>query len=403
MTVGVLFINTGTADEPTVDAVAAYLREFLMDPAIIGAPKFIRTLIVNHVVRNRPRRTVSNYQQFWTPEGSPFVITSKEQVRLLEEALSGRFEGELRVVLAMRYGNPSIRDGLRDLYLNGCDELVLFPAYPQMVNVCAGTCFKRAREVLSEMERECGWRPRVVEVPHFYQSASYRRALAEQVAAHWTYTDGSKLLVSYHSTLMADIEAGDPYRDQAEETACNLAYDLAIPLEDVKVCYQSRFDSRKWLQPFTESTVLALADQGVKDLAILCPIFVADNLETSLEIDRDLRKVFLEAAGEGSTFTYIPALNDAPGLIEACVDAISGAMKRGELELGGRCGGVGDDGCDDDEGEGDFSTGGSANALAGGAGRTGAGGAGRTGAGRTGACDGVSADSTIPMGLHHLK
>ena len=326
MTVGVLFINTGTVDEPTVEAVAAYLREFLMDPAIIGAPRFIRTLIVNHIIRNRPQRTVANYQQFWTPEGSPFMIVSKEQARLLEEALSGRFEGEVHVVLAMRYGNPSIRDGLRELYLRGCDELVLFPAYPQMVNVCTGTCFKRAHEVLGEMERECGWRPRVLEVPHFYQIASYRRALAEQVAAHWTYGSGSKLLVSYHSTLMADIEAGDPYRDQAEETACNLASDLAIPMEDVKVCYQSRFDSRKWLQPFTESMVLALAEQGVKDLAILCPIFVADNMETCLEIDRDLRKAFLGVAGEGATFTYIPALNDAPGLIEACADTICDVM-----------------------------------------------------------------------------
>ena len=132
--------------------------------------------------------------------------------------------------------------------------------------------------------------------------------------------------MSCHSTLLADIEAGDPYREQVEATRDFLAEALGIPEQDALTCYQSRFDNRKWLQPLTEPTVVALAEQGVRDICVVCPIFTAENTETAIEVDRDLRATFMEHAGEGARFTYVHALNDAPGLIGALADAVQDAL-----------------------------------------------------------------------------
>lgn len=316
-------MNTGTADAPSVEAVGAYLGEFLMDPAIIGAPKLIRKLIVKHIVRNRPARTVANYQEFWTPEGSPFIIGSRLQAQRLEEELGKRLGAQnVKVELGMRYGNPSTAGALESLRSAGCDSLIILPSYPQEVNVCAGTCIRHAHEELDHMD----WHPQVVEVPSFHKLPSYRKALAAQVDAEWQHRKGAKLIVSYHSTMLADIEAGDPYRDQTLETAHSLAQDLSVPEEDLVVSYQSRFDSRKWLQPFTEPTVRELARKGVKDICIVCPIFTVDNMETSLEVNRDLRKIFLEEAGAGASFTYVPALGAGDGIIATLADACQKAL-----------------------------------------------------------------------------
>lgn len=322
-------MNTGTADEPTITAVRNYLREFLMDPAIIGAPKFIRKRIVNHIVRRRPERTVANYEAFWTPQGSPFIIDSYKQAKRLEVELSGRLTGEVQVELAMRYGNPSVLDGLNALRVAGCEQVVVLPSYPQEVNVCAGTCIKHAHDALDSMGARYDWHPQVFDAHYFYDLPSYREALAKQVAAHWQHSEGSKLIVSFHSTMLADIEAGDPYRDQTQQTARNLAEDLGVPAEDVLVSYQSRFDSRKWLQPFTEPTVRGLAEQGVRDVCVVCPIFTVDNMETSLEVNRDLRAMFMEATGADARFTYVPALGASAGVVKALADAAQKALSGG--------------------------------------------------------------------------
>lgn len=325
MKVGVLLMNTGTADEPTVEAVARYLGEFLMDPAIISAPVFVRKPLVRHICASRPQRTVENYKAFWTPDGSPFMITSREQRDALAAELQTRGHAEVRVALAMRYGNPSIASGLEELREAGCERVVLLPCYPFQVNVCAGTCLNEARKVLRGLSRH-GWKPEVVEVPSFCEQKAWQDALVESVRQVWQYKPGSKLLVSCHSTLLADIEHGDPYRDQIEACRDMLAHALGVPAEDALTCYQSRFDSRKWLQPFTEPCVLELAAQGVRDICILCPIFTAENMETALEVDRDLRASYLAAAGADASFTYVHTLNAAPGLIAALADAVEQAL-----------------------------------------------------------------------------
>lgn len=333
MKTGVLLMNTGTADEPTIPAVRAYLYEFLMDPAIIGAPEFVRKLIVKHIVRNRPQRTVKNYEAFWKPEGSPFVSGCYRQAGALEAELNARNDDGVEVAVAMRYGSPSVLDGLHELRVAGCERVVVLPSYPQQVNVCAGTCFKKVREVLGKLGGQYGWHPELVEVPYFYDQRAYRLALARQVARCWRYSEGARLVVSFHSTLLADIEAGDPYKEQTEMTAAMLAADLRIPSDAVSVSYQSRFDNRKWLQPLTEPSVLDMARSGVKDVCVVCPGFTVDNMETVLEVSRDLRKAYMDAARREASFTYVPALCDDEGLVQAMADAIERALAGG-FEVG---------------------------------------------------------------------
>lgn len=335
MKTGVLLMNTGTADEPTIAAIRAYLSEFLMDPAIIGAPEFIRKHIVNHICRNRPKRTLANYEAFWTPEGSPFTIGCYKQADALQTELRERWGEGAQVALAMRYGTPSVLDGLHELRVAGCEHIVVLPSYPQQVRVCAGTCFARVRAVLDKLGSRYDWYPEVFEVPYFYDQHRYRVALAKQVASVWRYQPGSRLVVSFHSTLLADIEAGDPYREQAEMTAAYLAADLRVPNEAVSVSYQSRFDSRKWLQPFTEPAVVEMASSGVRDLCVVCPGFTVDNMETVLEVSRDLRATYMEAAGRDACFTYVPALGDSAGLVAALADAVDKALAGG-FETSGR-------------------------------------------------------------------
>ena len=341
MTIGVMLINTGTPDAPTIEAIKPYLSEFLMDPYIIGAPYPIRKAIVSHIVSKRPEHTVENYRAFWTPAGSPFLLTSKQQAHLLQEALDSSSENRsYHVELAMRYGNPSISSGLEALRQEDCTDIVLLPLYPQNVKVCAGSCFKEARKQLKKLGKQ-GWNPRIHEIQNFHDIPTYRNALSEQINRSWSHTPGSKLIVSFHSTLLSDIKKDPTYLNQCRQTREWIANDLGLPSQDVILSFQSRFDSRAWLSPFTEQVVKDQLDQGASDICVVCPGFVADNTETTIEINRDLRNYVEnasafcgktehgEAASNSSerraTFTYVPALGCNPGLIEALRTAVTNA------------------------------------------------------------------------------
>lgn len=327
MTTGVLLINTGTPEQPTEQAIRPYLREFLMDPAIIGAPYLIRKALVSRIVATRPQKTAPKYQAFWTKQGSPFMLTSREQARALAAALGPGFE----VRLAMRYGKPSIAAGLEQLRAAGCTTVVLVPLYPQNVNVCAGTCFTEAQRQLDRLAKD-GWQPCVVQVPSFHDQPAYRQALAEQVRSAWKPQPGAKLLVSFHSTLLRQIKRNPTYLHQTTQTKDWLAQDLGLDPASVLLSFQSRFDNRKWLQPFTDRTLRDLAASKTTNVCVVCPGFVTDNLETRIEVDQELRAMFTQAAcaaGADPTqvrFTYANALGAHPGLIQALVGAIRNAL-----------------------------------------------------------------------------
>lgn len=344
---GILLINTGTPDAPTIEAIKPYLSEFLMDPYIIGAPYLIRKAIVAHAVAMRPKRTVKNYRAFWTPDGSPFMLTSMQQKKSLQELIDKKQTSNTHdsffVELAMRYGNPSIAAGLDSLRKKQCDDVILLPLYPQYVKVCAETCFKEAEAQLKEQKKKNNWHPRVRKIQSFHHIAAYRRALAEQVTANWTYKPGSKLIVSFHSTLLSDIKKDETYLLQCTQTKDWLANDLHIPHDDVLLAFQSRFDSRAWLSPFTEQMIHDQIAQGITDICVVCPGFVTDNLETLIEVNRDMRANTEKAptfwhihddrmsimanASRQIAFTYVPALGCNPALLETLYQAIEDALQ----------------------------------------------------------------------------
>lgn len=328
--VGVLLINTGTPDNPDEESIRRFLEEMLSDPALISVPLFIWKRVLKHfILPNRPKKTVGLYRKMWGESGSIFMNASKVQRTALEAELRRRSfsGGDVQVALAMRYGNPSISSQLARLCQSGCEELVVVPLYPQYANVCAGTCFSEFDRCLRALRDE-GCSPVVHKVGQFYDQPAYREALAALVKRHWTYQPGSKLVVSFHSTVMKDIDAGDPYREQTRETARRLASDLGVADEDWVVSYQSRFDSRKWLQPFTADVLEHMGTLGVADVCVVCPGFVAENIESKVEAGEQLRDEFLKRAVSDAHYTYVPTLDDDLGLITALADAIEQTTNR---------------------------------------------------------------------------
>lgn len=326
--IGVLLINTGTPENPDEESVRRFLEEMLSDSTLISVPPFIWKRVLKYfILPKRPKKTVSLYRKMWTECGSLFMKISRKQQAALQRELRSRSEGGERfeVCLAMRYGTPNIESQVKRLRELGCTTIVVVPFYPQYVNVCAGTCLAEFRRCVKAYA-DGGWNPAIIEIDHFHDQPAYARALSQSVRRRWSYKPNSKLVVSFHSTLMADIEAGDPYREQTHETANELARSLGVPEEDVMVSYQSRFDSRKWLQPFTSDVLEQTAVMGVEDVCVVCPGFVAENIESKLEAGEQLRDLFLEKAAPGAQYTYVPTLDDDPGLIVALADVVGQAL-----------------------------------------------------------------------------
>lgn len=297
---GVLLVNLGTPSAPTAPAIRAFLREFLLDRAVVKIPRLIWwPLLFGVILPFRPRKLVHKYQSVWTPEGSPLLAISRQQRTALQAALP-----DCRVALAMRYGEPAIAQGLRELA--GADPLILLPLYPQYSGTTTGTTF-------SALER---LRPGFKGITDYHADPAYIAALAQSVRAHWSaHGRGEKLLMSFHGLPQRFVDEGDPYARQCETTARLLADALQLQPREWQRSYQSRLGRAQWLQPYTEATVRSLAQQDVKSLDVICPGFAADCLETLEEIALQTRDAFISAGGK--QLRYIPALNDQPAHIAA--------------------------------------------------------------------------------------
>ncbi|MGE5639405.1 MAG: ferrochelatase [Clostridia bacterium] len=283
----VLLVNLGTPSAPTPEAVRAYLREFLSDPRVVELPRFAWLPILHGIVlRTRPAKSAEKYRLVWTPEGSPLAVHTARQASLL----SARY--------AMRYGAPSIGEVLRKMK----DPLVV-PLYPQY----SKSTTESVIDVLPKGTRV---------VRDFHDDPGYVRALAASVRAHWAeHGRGELLLMSFHGLPQRAVDRGDPYQRQCLRTAELLAAALGLPPAGYRVTFQSRFGAAKWLQPYTEPTLIELARSGVRRIDVMCPGFVSDCLETLEEINIGAREAFLHAGGEA--FRYIPCLNELPEWIEA--------------------------------------------------------------------------------------
>ncbi len=306
--VGVLLANLGTPDAPDTPSLRRYLREFLLDPRVIELPRLLWWTILHlAVLPTRPAKSAALYRKVWTKEGSPLLVISRRQAAALQEVLRQEVGNPLHVALAMRYGNPSVRAGLRELEEKGCRRILILPLYPQYAGVTIGSTFDAVADELK------GWRwvPEIHTVNGYYDDPAYIRCLAASVREAWTDGGpGEKLLFSFHGIPQRYFDAGDPYFCQCHKLARLAAEELGLPRERWEVSFQSLFGKEEWLKPYTDKTVAAMARYGVRSIDVLCPGFSADCLETLEEMDEQNREIFLQAGGE--RFRYIPCLNDRP-------------------------------------------------------------------------------------------
>lgn len=309
---GVLLTNLGTPDAPTPDAVRRYLGEFLADPRVVELPRALwRPILHGVVLRTRPKRSAAAYAKIWTDAGSPLLAIAKRQTERLQAALDRALPGPVRVQLAMRYGQPSIRAGMQALAEAGARRILVFPLYPQYSASTGGSTMDAVNRVLSEWR----WLPEIRSIMQYHDDPGYIEALAASVRAYWVeHGRSERLLMSFHGLPKRYLLAGDPYHCQCHKTGRLLAAALGLGDGDWQVTFQSRFGRAPWLQPYTDVTVRALGALGVKQLDVICPGFSADCLETLEEISLQNAGFFREAGGE--TLHYVPALNDTDGHID---------------------------------------------------------------------------------------
>lgn len=339
---GLLLINLGTPDEPTAPAVRKYLREFLGDPRVLDMNGVGRKLLLELVILpTRPAKSAAAYKTIWDPErGSPLLYHSRD----LTAAVAAKLGGEWQVELAMRYGSPSLAEGLQKLVAAHCDRIVVLPLFPQYASSSTGTAVARVMELAGG-----AWTvPPLDFVPAFFDDPGFLTAFAAVGKPVLADAKPDHVLFSFHGLPVRQITKTDPkagtpgahcfakntccdslttanancYRAQSYATARSIAKRLELPSDKYTVCFQSRLGKTPWIQPYTDVVIDELAKKGIKRLAVFCPAFVADCLETVEEIGIRAHEQWKAAGGE--ELVLVPSLNATP----AWVDAVAAIAQR---------------------------------------------------------------------------
>jgi len=327
---GVLLAQLGTPASPATGDVRRYLREFLSDPRVIDLPAPARWLLVNAVIAPfRAPKSARAYQAIWTPKGSPLLVHSRAFADALQRELGASF----RVALGMRYGAPPLAGALAELCDAGVSRIVVFPQYPQRAESSTGTALAAIRAAAEKRDGT----PPLSFVPPFFAETGFVDAVA--AAARPALALGvDHVLFSYHGLPERHVRAADPthahclmsasccdappdavlascYRAQCFATTRAVARALALSDERVTTAFQSRLGRDPWIRPWSDAELPKLAARGVKRLALLCPSFVADCLETLEEVGIRARAQW-QALG-GSELALAPCVNDSPAWVRA--------------------------------------------------------------------------------------
>jgi len=304
-----LIVNTGTPDRPEVSAVRKFLSEFLNDKRVIDLPWILRKILVNLIiVPFRASRSTRLYRKVWTVNGSPLLVN----LNVLAAELSKRLKDKFQVYGAMRYGNPSLKGILRELKDNPPEKIVVFPLYPHYASSTTGSV---SELIMNEIQT---WStiPEIIFSGQFYSNPYYVNALLNQIKK---YDPGNfdHILFSYHGLPLSHIQRIHPgqtcssckcdeyfpdngtfcYRATCYETTRILAKDLGLSEKKFSTSFQSRL-SKNWLGPVTDDTIIKLAGEGVKKILVVAPSFVADCLETIVEINEEYQILFKKEGGE---------------------------------------------------------------------------------------------------------
>ena len=299
--IGVLLINLGTPDAPDAHSVRRYLGEFLSDRRVVEIPPIAWQPILRGIILNsRPKKSAHAYAQIWRDDGSPLAAFTRAQAA----ALAGAFGDDVMVDWAMRYGRPAIGERLAALKAAGCERILLAPLYPQYCAATTATANDKAFAALAAMR----WQPAIRTLPPYHDDPAYIDALKRSVEAGLAALDFAPeaLLTSFHGMPQRTLDLGDPYHCHCRKTARLLGDALG---REVIVTFQSRFGRAKWLEPATDTVLMALPGKGTKRVAVVAPGFSVDCLETLEELAIRGREQFLGAGG--TDFAYLPCLNDS--------------------------------------------------------------------------------------------
>lgn len=327
--IGVLLINLGTPEAATVSAVRRYLREFLSDPYVIDIPVIARWILLNaYILPTRTKQSTTAYQQIWTEQGSPLLIHSHALALRLQQQLGEPY----CVALAMRYGKPTIQSAVTQLLNENLDKMIVIPLYPQYAKSTTESSLQNAKKIIRQQHP---YLP-IDTLQDFYHNPHYINAKATLIQTTLKNTSLDKLIFSYHGLperhihnvcqekTNCDLITPCPsmmstnahcYRAQCYATARLIAQKIGLHQNDYLVTFQSRLGKTPWITPYTDLSLNALAQQGLKNIAIVCPSFVSDCLETLEEIDIRAKNQW-QALG-GQAFIRIPCLNASESWVSA--------------------------------------------------------------------------------------
>jgi len=327
---GILLINLGSPKDLELDSIKNYLKEFLSDDLVIDYPKLLQQILVNWIIiPSRYKNTREAYSEIWTENGSPLIYDTL----VLGEKVNAK-SGTL-VEVSMRYQFPSIEEGLKKLKAKGCSEIFVVPLYP---HYAMSTVLTTEREV-KRIESKLGLDLQLNFIGAFYNEGGYISSLSDVINRN-RQKESDYLLFSYHGIPNRHLIKTDPtenhclkvknccdieskakpfcYKAQVLETSKLCAKKLELKDDEWGVSFQSRIGPG-WIQPFTDKELVRLAEEGIKNLDVVCPAFVTDNLETLEEMNIRGRETFLEAGGE--SFNYIPCLNNEDSWVDFLVTA----------------------------------------------------------------------------------
>ena len=323
---GVLLINLGTPDSPSIPDVRKYLREFLMDGRVIDIPFWRRFLLINLIIAPfRAPQSAKGYRELWTKEGSPLKFYGEKLQDLLQQALGGEYQ----VALAMRYQNPSIGSVLAQFKDRGLSRIIAVPLYPQYASASTGSTIEKFMQEIK------GWEvvPSVKIISQFLEHPLFIKAFAVVGRKHMAKAQYDHFIFSYHGLPERQIlkascdhycKLGECcsayhaknrycYRAQCFETTRLLVKELGIKEGQHTVCFQSRLGKTPWIKPYTDEVIKELPGKGIKNVLVFSPSFVADCLETTIEIGKEYKHQF--TALGGARWDLVESLNISPAWI----------------------------------------------------------------------------------------
>ena len=335
---GILLINLGTPDKPERKDVNRYLLQFLTDKRVIDFPWLKRQLLVRGlIVPLRAGNSTNLYKQLWTAEGSPLKYYGER----LTDLVSKRLGGEIPVALGMRYQNPSIEAAIDELISKDVDEVIVFPLFPHYASASTGSAFEEVMRVVSQKQVI----PSMSFIQDYYEQEDYLNVVVDH-SKDFDISAYDHILFSYHGIPQRHLRKADAsghclgkdgccnaltlinrncYSAQSHATTRALATRLNLAPDRYTTCFQSRLGKEVWTQPYASQVIVERAGKGDKRILVFSPSFVADCLETTVEVGIEYQEEFVAAGGE--KLDLVPSLNDDPAWVEAILQIIKERVK----------------------------------------------------------------------------